>query len=151
MWAGVWFPSVAHSRLWSLYASYPLCSLKRRNAQHIPLAFLWDKKKKKKNFFFDEGVFVVNFMLIWKCLLDYIRGILLLYPNLIVCLAVRNKSEFRKSLIWISKPPNGKISDGKWTESALPFHHSLPVGMVFHLRQLQQSKAVTTTRLLLYC
>lgn len=44
MWAGVWFPSVALSWLWSLYASYPLCSLKRRNAQYIPLAFTFEKK-----------------------------------------------------------------------------------------------------------
>lgn len=35
-----------------------------------------------------------------------------LYPNLIVCLAVESKSEFRKSLIWISKPLNGKAVIG---------------------------------------
>lgn len=67
---------------------------------------------RKKSLFLWWGCIVVNFMLIWKCLLDYIWGILPLYPNLIVCLAVGSKSEFRKSLIWISKPPNGKAVMG---------------------------------------
>ena len=64
--------------------------------------------KKKKKCFLWWGCIVVNFMLIWKCLLDHIRGILPVYPDVIVCLTVGSKSEFRKSQIWISRTANGK-------------------------------------------
>lgn len=44
-----------------------------------------------------------------------------------------------------------KSVHGKWCERVLPFRHAPPVGEAFHLRQLQLSKAVSKTRLQLYC
>lgn len=73
-----------------------------------------------------------------------------LYSAVIVCLTVASKPELGKSLIWISKPSNGKCGHGKWTERTLPFHQPLPVGKAFHLWQLQHSKAVTNRRLRLW-
>lgn len=83
MWARVWFPSVALSWLWFLYASYPLCSLKRGNTLYIPLAFLSEKKNPLSVMREYCGKLYANLKMCAG-----LRGFLPLYPNHIVCLAV---------------------------------------------------------------
>lgn len=97
----------------TFFTVIPLCLLSSVRAEKEEMhsthrwLFLSENQINKKRFLW-WGCIVVNIMLIWKCLLDYIRGILPAYPNVIVCLTGGSKSEFRKSQIWISRTTNGK-------------------------------------------
>ena len=97
----------------TFFTVIPLCLLSPSRAEKEEMhsthrwLFLSENQINKKRFLW-WGCIVVNFMLIWKCLLDYIRGILPAYPDVIVCLTVGSKSEFRESQIWISGTTNGK-------------------------------------------
>lgn len=141
----------------TFFTVIPLCLLSSVRAEKEEMhsthrwLFLSENQINKKRFLW-WGCIVVNIMLIWKMFAGLHPG----HPSLRIPMSLcawqgevslsseNHRFEYREPLM-------EKSSDGKWTEGAPSFHHPLPAGKVFHLRQLQQSKALAKTRLQVYC
>lgn len=144
MWAGVWFPSVALSRLWFLH---PLCSLQMKCRVHTA-GFPFRKP------------FSLMKVYCGKLYANLFAGLHLGHPSSVsrsYCVLGSGKQ------VWVQKSTDLNIksplmekkkkknSDGKGTKRALPFHHPLPVGKVFHPPIASAEQAVAKTRLHLSC